>query len=466
MRDGRDVLVLGGGAGGLLTALVLANGGHRVTVLERDAEPPPDTDAAAWEGWDRRGVNQMRQPHALLGRGRETLATETPDVWDAVSQRAPVTRTAPPPDPSALIDDDRRLHASVIRRVTLERLLAVAADHHRDVTVQRGVAVAGLVTGPSVSSGRPHVTGVVTDSGDELCGDLVIDALGRRTPVGEWVESLGTPVERSAESDGFTYFSRWFHRHAGEAPEVNDIFGGMAPGLLAVMFPGDGDVIGVALVGSAQDRTLRRLRDPDRYMSVARSFPLLQPWVDPTVADPITDVLPMGAIQNRHLRLRTDETAGPAGIINTADSAVSTNPSLGRGISIAGDLALELRSLLADTDDPAELADRWDHVHRTHHRPWLDDSVESDAALRAGFAAMVEQRPPAPTPNPARSVLQRAAMVDMECWRRWTTANHVFTTPDTCWADSGLMARATEAAADVPPPQLAMTRATLEAALV
>jgi glycine/D-amino acid oxidase-like deaminating enzyme len=42
-----DVLVLGGGICGLATAILLVRDGHAVTVVERDAEPLPESAAAA-----------------------------------------------------------------------------------------------------------------------------------------------------------------------------------------------------------------------------------------------------------------------------------------------------------------------------------------------------------------------------------------------------------------------------------
>ena len=64
---------------GLCTAMMLARDGHQVTVLERD-EAPADNPEAAWEAWDRRGVNQFRLLHFLLPRARQTFDTELPDV--------------------------------------------------------------------------------------------------------------------------------------------------------------------------------------------------------------------------------------------------------------------------------------------------------------------------------------------------------------------------------------------------
>jgi glycine/D-amino acid oxidase-like deaminating enzyme len=58
-----DVVVVGGGVVGLGTAMLLAEDGHQVTLLERDPAPPPDGSETAWDTWERRGVNQFRLPH-------------------------------------------------------------------------------------------------------------------------------------------------------------------------------------------------------------------------------------------------------------------------------------------------------------------------------------------------------------------------------------------------------------------
>ncbi len=141
MGDGRGIVVLGGSAGGLLTALVLANGGNEVTVLERDAEPAPADGDEAWDSWQRRGVPQFRQPHGLPVRFMDVLDAELPDVAAAVRSIAPSTSLgAAAPDPDSLTDRERGFSITLIRRPTLEMLLANAADDHPGIEVRRGCA--------------------------------------------------------------------------------------------------------------------------------------------------------------------------------------------------------------------------------------------------------------------------------------------------------------------------------------
>jgi 2-polyprenyl-6-methoxyphenol hydroxylase-like FAD-dependent oxidoreductase len=461
MGSGRQVVVLGGSAGGLLTALVLANGGNPVTVLERDAEPPPRDADEAWNSWQRRGVPQFRQPHGLPVRFMDVLDAELPAVAATVRSIAPSTGLAgSAPNPDELTDRERAFSIVLVRRPTLEMLLAEAADAHPDIEVRRGCAATGLVLGPS-EAGRLHVIGVSTGDGGTVTGDIVVDCSGRRSAVGGWLAELGSPIEESAEPDGFTYASRWFHL-SGDPPTLKaGTFGGVGPGLLSLIFPSDGNAVGIAMVGSARDPLFRRVQRPEPFMAVARSFPLVAEWLEPGGFEPITDIMPMGSIQNRMTRLRRDDTSGPVGIINTSDAFASTNPSLGRGLGITADLAVRLRDLLADEPDAVALVDRWDDVQQRCHKPWLDDSIASDANLRSGFDALLGDDP-GDIPHPWRSNLAKAAGLDLDCWRAVNSVNQILASPTTWLDDTELLDRAATLAAELPPATPSMTRAELE----
>ena len=75
---------MGGGICGLGAAMLLARDGHDVTVLERDADPGPDSPHDAWENWTRKGVAQFRQPHNLMPGLRVLLESDLPDVQEAL----------------------------------------------------------------------------------------------------------------------------------------------------------------------------------------------------------------------------------------------------------------------------------------------------------------------------------------------------------------------------------------------
>ena len=74
-------LVPGAALGGLQTALLLAQDGHEVTVLERDRRPAPTNTETAWSQWRRPGIPQMDQTHLPLARRRQP-AEAHPTWWD------------------------------------------------------------------------------------------------------------------------------------------------------------------------------------------------------------------------------------------------------------------------------------------------------------------------------------------------------------------------------------------------
>src|SRR5688572_1925345 len=163
--------------------MLLARDGHRVTVLERDAAPPPPS-ADAWGQWPRPGVGQFHQPHVLHPRFRLILEEELPGMVERLSAAGCVSvdwlQLLPPlvRDRSPREGDDR-FRSVTGRRPIVEAVFAGAAAED-GIDIRRGVSVAGLLTGPTVVAGAPHVTGVRTTAGDQLPADLVVDAMGRR----------------------------------------------------------------------------------------------------------------------------------------------------------------------------------------------------------------------------------------------------------------------------------------------
>jgi 2-polyprenyl-6-methoxyphenol hydroxylase-like FAD-dependent oxidoreductase len=163
--------------------MLLARDGHQVTVLERDpAAPPPHADAA-WEGWQRRGVNQFRLPHFMLPRWWSQLRAELPEVRDPLDAfgalHLNVIAALPAARRGPMRDGDERFDTVTARRPVLEAALSAAAEA-AGVTIRRGVTVTGLTTdGPARV---PRVTGVLTENGSAVAADRP-SARGWRRPV-------------------------------------------------------------------------------------------------------------------------------------------------------------------------------------------------------------------------------------------------------------------------------------------
>jgi choline dehydrogenase-like flavoprotein len=78
------IVVVGAGVVALGTAMLLADDGHQVLVLERDPDGPPADPADAWEHWQRPGLNQFRMAHAFLGGFRAIVESQLPRVASAL----------------------------------------------------------------------------------------------------------------------------------------------------------------------------------------------------------------------------------------------------------------------------------------------------------------------------------------------------------------------------------------------
>jgi len=194
---------MGAGPGGLGAALLLAEDGHEVTVIERDEPPPGGDPEEIWRDWRRPGVPQARQIHAFFGRNRAILRAELPAVLDDLD-RAGAVRL----DYGAPAEDLVGIGA---RRTTLELVLRRRVEEHPRIDVLSRVAARGLQRAAPVIPGVPHVDGVRTTVGATVDADLVVDAAGRRSPLPRLLAELGAlPPHDEAEADGFTYWTQWF----------------------------------------------------------------------------------------------------------------------------------------------------------------------------------------------------------------------------------------------------------------
>jgi 2-polyprenyl-6-methoxyphenol hydroxylase-like FAD-dependent oxidoreductase len=160
------LLVLGGGMAGLAMALAAGRGGHEVVLVERDTDSPAGDAAEVFEGWQRTGVAQFRQPHNFLGLGRRLLRDRAPDVYREllaagaveVEQFRFLTGAAPEPG-------DEDLATISCRRPVFEAALRRAVEAEPAIDLRSGCRVTGLV----LSGGRSaHVEGVVLAGGEVL----------------------------------------------------------------------------------------------------------------------------------------------------------------------------------------------------------------------------------------------------------------------------------------------------------
>ncbi|HKS53302.1 MAG TPA: hypothetical protein VJS67_15660 [Pseudonocardiaceae bacterium] len=127
-------------------------------------------------------------------------------VWVNYLDALPPKLSAGPARPG-----DEKLPFVTGRRPVIESAIAAAAGDTPGIALRRGVRVMGLLAGASAIPGTPHACGVVTAAGEQLRADLVVDAMGRRTPTTDWMAQLGARKPHvEAEDWGFVYYSRYF----------------------------------------------------------------------------------------------------------------------------------------------------------------------------------------------------------------------------------------------------------------
>ncbi|HEX5588098.1 MAG TPA: tryptophan 7-halogenase [Acidimicrobiia bacterium] len=458
------IVVCGGSVIGLATAMLLARDGHAVTVLERDGSRVPDEPATAWEEWDRTGVAQFHQPHNLFARARAVMDADLPGLTERLLDAGgvwidPIAWMPPWIEDRTPRPGDERFSFVNARRPVMEAVFAHAAERHDGVTVRRGVKVASLRASSAQSSSAPHVTGVRLTDGEELDADLVVDAMGRRTPAPEWVEALGaSPPHLESEDAGFVYFTRFF-RGTTPPPVVGPVlstFGSMS----VLTLHSDNDTWSVTVFAASSDTVLRGLRDPDAFDRVVRACPLQAHWLD---GEAITGVETMAGILDKHRRYVVDGRPVVTGVVAVGDASACTNPSAGRGLSVGLVQAQRLRDVVRDgIDDAGAFVVRFDDATERDVTPFFRNQVAADRARVAEMQAISAGVDPPPT-DPDAAAMQVALVHDPDVFRSMMETVTCLAFPQDVMARPEIRAKIDEYAGQVPDPLPGPSRAELVA---
>lgn len=357
---GMDVVVVGSGVAGSIASLLLARGGHAVTVVDRDPGPVDG------QPWDRVGVMQFHQPHTWRAPTRNVLRRDLPDVLQLIEAAGAV----------AVNREGAPEHAALLlcRREVLERQLWLAVA--RETGVRRVVGHADAVV---VANGR--AAGVLVD-GTTYAAELVVDASGRAGRLSR--PHRGAPLGGSCEMD---YTSQVFRLRPGAEPgPMNAPIGHLAfhRGYQAIVFLHDAGTFSALLIRPSHDRGLSRLREPAAFAAATATIPHLADWVAPERSEPIGPVLTGGGLTN----LYAGQPDLP-GLVAIGDALATTNPNGARGGSLAADGAAALAATVAA--DPGA-PEAWHHAmaawSESAVRPWWADHVAVDSSLHRRWRGM------------------------------------------------------------------------------
>jgi 2-polyprenyl-6-methoxyphenol hydroxylase-like FAD-dependent oxidoreductase len=368
-------VVVGGSVAGLLAAGVLAEAVDEVVLVERDPWPEGPVH--------RRGVPQGRQPHLLLGRGREELEGLFPgfgaDVvaaggheWDLQGDGRYVSEAglmAHRPSGMVGVAASRPLLESVLRR---------------RVTALHGVCPLAPATAEPVLSGD-RVAGVRvrrrTGEERELAAAVVVDATGRGSHQPAWLErqGYGRPPEVSLPL-GLSYTSWTFPRERGDLDGAAVCIVSASPDLprggSATAIEGDRWLVTASgYHGASAPRDLAGFRAfLDRLVSP--EIGRLIAGREPLEPAPVVHRLP--ASVRRHYEWMPRR---PEGLLVVGDAYASFNPVYGQGMTVA---ALEATALRADLALGLDgLADRSARSTARAASPAWDMAAAGDLRLSA-----------------------------------------------------------------------------------
>ncbi|MDT0541974.1 MULTISPECIES: hypothetical protein [Streptomyces] len=432
----RRAVVLGGSIAGLLAARVLSDHADEVLVLERDDVAP--SGAFGGDREPRPGVPQGTQMHALLDAGRRRIDQWFPGfATELVADGATLADTGSsvhsylegslkvPVDGVEMISATRPfLEAHLRRRV-------MALDNLRLVNGRvRGLAF----TGERVSGVRYAGTGTADE--EVLDADLVVDATGRASRIGAWLQEGGwpEPTTRRMHVD-LGYATALFRRPEGpHGATLAQSLATLPDGRLRLGTLGrvEGDRWIVLVAGYADDRPGRGIEEFLLRCKEDPAAPFRQLAEDgEPIGEPVSYRHPDNRRRDFHLLDRF-----PAGLIATGDTLASFNPIYGQGMSSA---TMHASCLAAYLESGPSLRDpAWSYFKQT--RAVVDDAWQTSALNDLKLPHVPGPRPRGfKVASRLSDLIVRASVTDPVIHRRFLEVMHMLSPAKTLMRPGTLM---------------------------
>lgn len=333
-------IVIGASISGMVAAGAASKRFRRVTVIER--EELADTADA------RRGVPQGDSIHVLLPAGLTGLKTVFPGLREDLVKAGgtPFDKAASVPGFTSV---GWRVRVEAGEWIGIRRPLLDQMVRRRLWALENVEVIQGSVNGLALTDDREAVSGVTLRNGSTIEGDLVVNATGRRSKIGDWLADLG--FERPEESfcNVYTGYSTQYVRLPEDAFDHGVLgFAGLPwPGKTrgVSIYPIDNGLHVIAAIGILRDYPPR---DRDGLIDY------LSDCVIPLAAEIARKAEPVSEIHTYHtdgdLMRHWDRATLPDRLLVVGDAVASHSPFYGQGMSLAATAGVLLQERLATAD--------------------------------------------------------------------------------------------------------------------
>jgi 2-polyprenyl-6-methoxyphenol hydroxylase-like FAD-dependent oxidoreductase len=344
-------IVIGGSVAGLLAGLAAAEHYDEVIVIERD-----ELDA----GFEaRKGVPQGKHVHALLSAGLSMASEFVPDLKDQLLAKGCCV-TDPVRDVPFMGTEGWRVRvASKVKTIGFRRPIFESTLRENLLRLQNSNVRVGAVESILSDGTRHTVIGVRLRGGERLESDLVIDATGRGSKAGRWMEELGYPAPDEMHVRVFLGYATQLVRVPEDAllEEIRGVAAVPHPGHTrgGVLLEVDGGLHMLTAIGMARDYP------PGDRVGLLSHCDLAPAAVFGEIArrcEPMSDIATYRMPGNQR-RLWEAVARRPKGFLVTGDAVASFNPVYGQGMTQAMQAAITLRDCLSESDDDRTLPTRF-----------------------------------------------------------------------------------------------------------